>query len=77
VSGDFLNIQRIGAVTWVNAEKRNGRIRADDGEELWFHHADVTDRTFDSMAVGDRVHFVWRGHVVHRGMHVAAEVTRL
>jgi cold shock CspA family protein len=73
---DLRDVLRAGTVIWLHDRKGNGRIEADDGEWLWFHVGGTSD-AWASLRVGDRVNFVWEGHAVDHGVHVAANVTRI
>jgi cold shock CspA family protein len=72
---DLLGVRRTGTVTWYSEYKGNGRITADDGEWLWFHHTGVTGVGYVSFREGDRVSFVWHGAVVDDGRHAVVDVS--
>jgi CspA family cold shock protein len=74
---DLLGVRRTGTVTWYSDDKGNGRITADDGEWLWFHHTGVIGVGYRSFHEGDRVSFVWDGAVVEEGRHAVGEVSPL
>ena len=74
---DLRGVRRTGTVTWYSDDKGNGRITADDGEWLWFHHLGVTGAGYRSFRDGDRVSFVWDGAVVDDGRHAVVEVTQI
>ena len=38
---ELQGVRRTGTVRWFTDEKGYGRITADDGEVLWFHHTSV------------------------------------
>lgn len=72
---DLLCVRRTGVVMWWSDDKGNGRITADDGEWLWFHHTAIVGTGYRTFHEGDRVSFVWDGSVVDEGRHAVVNVT--
>lgn len=72
---DLRGVRRTGTVTWYSDDKGNGRITADDGEWLWFHHTAIVGIGYRTIREGDRVSFVWDGSVADEGRHAVVEVT--
>jgi cold shock protein len=71
---DLRGVRRSGVVRWFKDEKGYGRITADDGEVLFVHHSSIEIDGYRALAEGQRVSFVWEGHVVDHGRHTAAQV---
>ena len=51
-----------------------GRIRADDGEVLFFHFTSIVGEGYRSAEAGQRVSFVWNGGIQDHGRHRAEDV---
>jgi cold shock protein len=71
---DLMGFRREGTVRWFTDEKGYGRIAADDGEVLWFHHSEIQVDGYRTATAGQRVAFVWRGHTAAHGRHAAESV---
>ena len=72
---ELKGVRRSGTVRWFHDEKGYGRITADDGEVLWFHHTSIEMEGYRMAEAGQRVTFVWSGHTAAHGRH-AAEFVR-
>jgi cold shock CspA family protein len=74
---DLRGVRRNGTVTWWRDDKGNGRITADDGEWLWFHHTAATGPGYVSFREGERASFTWEGTVADHGLVAANNVLRI
>ena len=82
MSGDDLDIRRpelrgvsrTGTVRWWKDDKGYGRITADDGEVLFAHFSGLVGEGYRTLQQGQRVAFVWDGHMGEHGRHAAERV---
>ena len=70
-----MGVRRLGTVRWFKDEKGYGRITADAGDVLWFHCTAIQMDGYRELKAGQRVSFVWNGHVADHGRH-SAELVR-
>jgi cold shock CspA family protein len=71
---ELLGQRRCGTVRWFKDEKGYGRITADDGEVLWFHHSSIIAEGYRSAEAGQRFSFIWKGHTADHGRHAAEDL---
>jgi cold shock CspA family protein len=49
-----------GTISHLRLEKGTGHVAGDDGQEYWFHIANIIPEGYRALEVGDRVRLRWR-----------------
>ena len=52
------NLQSTGTIVRLFPEKDHDFIAAEDGHEIYFHRNSVTGNGFNTLTVGDEIHYI-------------------
>jgi cold shock CspA family protein len=67
---DLQGVRRMGTVRWFKNDRGDGRITADAGDVLLVSFLGDPDG-YRELEAGQRVSFLWNGHLADHGRHTA------